>query len=142
MSDCGVCLSSDYSACYEMIESVEIVALESDKQCCECCRVIKAGTPLEVASWYEDYDEDDDGDDDGEELREAEESIYTCVVCAEIANAFYCGGDGRIYGGDFWEAMSEADVWPNLTTSCFDKLTTPEAKAELRRRWMEWKGLA
>jgi hypothetical protein len=39
-----------------------------------------------------------------------------------------------------WPDMEE--VFGKLTTSCFDKLQTPEAKAELRRRWMEWKGLS
>jgi len=32
-------------------------------------------------------------------------------------------------------------AYPKLTTSCFDKLQTSEAKAELQRRWLAWKGL-
>jgi len=59
----------------------------------------------------------------------------TCPVCAEIAKAFQC--DARI-PGELWEGMYE--VMGSITTGCFDRLSTPEAKAELERRWMEWKG--
>jgi hypothetical protein len=65
-----------------------------------------------------------------------------CGICVEIREAFTCWEDGSAYClGELWSDMASV-VFPALTTACFDKLTTPEAKAELRRRWMEWKGLA
>ena len=60
------------------------------------------------------------------------------MVCAEIGAAFCC--DGRLYG-KLWDGFDESDIWRYLNTSCFDKLQSVEAKTELRRRWMEWKGL-
>jgi hypothetical protein len=33
-------------------------------------------------------------------------------------------------------------VFPEFSLACLEKLKTPEAKAELQRRWMQWKGLA
>jgi hypothetical protein len=130
MGDCGVCLYLSDS-CAGQIDDVTIVHLEKEQRCCECRRIVPAGTKIEEASWYEECDEDEDGN------REQKEPIYTCLVCAEIADAFYC--DGRMYNADLWEAMAE--VMGELNTSCFDRLKTPEAKAELQRRWMEWKGL-
>jgi hypothetical protein len=137
MTDCGVCITSDYSNCEGMIDEVSIVLNEQDRKCSECRKVIPAGAKIERADWYEDWDGCDE--DDEPKLKEP---IWTCLICAEIAEAFYCGGDGRVYGGEFWEAMQEADAYRDLNSSCFDRLKTPEAKAELRRRWMEWKGLA
>jgi hypothetical protein len=139
MSDCGVCISSDYSACEGMIDEVEIVVSDAEHKCSECRKMVPAGSKIERADWYDDgwnYDEDRETDE-----RDKKEPIWTCLVCAEIATAFYCGGDGRIYGGEFWEVMSDSDAFANLNASCFDRLTTPAAKAELQRRWMKWKGL-
>lgn len=60
-----------------------------------------------------------------------------CLVCAEIRDAFV--GDGNVYcPGDMWTDMRDY-VFPDLTSACFDRLKTPEAKAELQRRWSEWK---
>lgn len=139
MSDCGVCISSDYSGCEGMIDDVAVVIAEQDQKCSECRKVVPSGNKMERADWYDDgwnYDEDRETDE-----RDRKAPIWTCLVCAEIATAFYCGGDGRIYGGEFWEVMADSDAFANLNSSCFDRLTTPEAKAELQRRWMEWKGL-
>ena len=140
MSDCGVCISSDYRAYEGMIDDVEIVVSDAERECSECRQMVPSGSKIERAGWYDDgwnYDEDREADE-----QDKKEPIWTCMVCAEIATAFYCGGDGRIYGGEFWEAMSVSDAFANLNSSCFDRLTTPAAKEELRRRWMEWKGLA
>jgi hypothetical protein len=140
MSDCGVCLYGDYGGCEGMIDDVKIVVIDHDERCCECRKIVPAGDKIEVAVWFDD-DEDVEIDEDGETVIPKQRTpIYTCAVCAEIAEAFYCGGDGRIYNGELWEQMSE--VMEELTTSCFDRLTTPEAKSELRRRWMKCKGLA
>jgi hypothetical protein len=138
VSECGVCLYGDYSDCEGMIDDVRMVRLDRNERCSECRGVVLAGVEIEEASWF------DEGDPELQEDNEAEKPprkpIYTCAVCAEIAEAFYCGGDGRIYGGNLWEQMYE--VMNELTTSCFDRLKTPEAKAELRRRWIANKGLA
>jgi hypothetical protein len=84
--------------------------------------VIPKRSRYELASWF---------------FADGHGNAKTCLVCAEIADAFQCGG--RFHGECFWEDMEQA--YPQLTTACFDRLRTVEAKAELRRRWMEWKGL-
>src|ERR1700744_6572782 len=103
MSDCGVCISSDCSDCDGMIDEATIVTCDQPTKCSECRRTVAAGDKMEGADWYDDgwdYDEDRETDE-----RDAKEPIWTCIVCAEIATAFYCGGDGRVYGGEFWDAM-------------------------------------
>lgn len=123
MGDCGVCVTCGYAdECigYRCV----IVKAGREWRCSECGASIPKGARYELASWF--YA---DGDGSG--------NAKTCVVCAEICGAFQCGG--RYHASNFWESME--DAYPKLTTACFDKLKTPEAKAELRRRWMEWKGL-
>jgi predicted RNA-binding Zn-ribbon protein involved in translation (DUF1610 family) len=122
MSDCGVCIYADADGYSELCD-VTIRKARKPHRCSECGRQIKVGEK------YEHYW----GKWEGETA-----AIDTCIICSEIANAFYC--DGRLYGGGLWDSM--AYVMGELTTSCFDKLETPEAKAELRRRWMAWKGLS
>lgn len=122
MSDCGVCVTSgenDDCTGYRCV----IVKAGKDWTCSECGRKIPKGTKYELASWFF--------------YSGGGNNAKTCLICAEIANAFQCGG--RWHGQDFWDRME--DVYEKLTTSCFDKLKTPEAKSELRYRWMRWKGL-
>lgn len=136
MSDCGVCLSSDMDDCDGSIDDVSIVILDHDQRCSACRQVFQAGTRIEQADWYDDgwnYDEDRETTDE-----DRKDPIYTCLICAEIAEAFYC--NGRMYGTDLWDELSQ--VADGLNTACFDRLTTPEAKAYLRERWIKWKGLA
>lgn len=119
MSDCGVCLGS-YDGDCEFYSARNRIA-RKPHVCEECGGSIVPGQPYEYV-WGKC------------------EGIFwtakTCLVCAEIAKAFSC--NGRMHGV-LWDDMHE--VMGALNTSCFDRLTTPEAKAELRRRWMEWKGL-
>jgi hypothetical protein len=124
MSDCGVCLSSDFADdCSGEFFDVRVITARKHHNCSECFRPIVPGQRYEYAA----------GKWDGEF-----HGIKTCLICAEIAEAFYC--DGRLYGGSqLWENMSY--IWRELTTSCFDKLKTPEAKAYLREWWMKKKGL-
>lgn len=137
MSDCGVCLYSDESSWDGYIDQADVVTLEREQKCCECGKKVPAGQDIEEAIWMQDEDEWEINEQ-GEPIEpEAKNPIYTCLLCAEIADAFYC--DGRVYNGDLWDAMSEA--FDGLSTTCFDRLKTPEGKAELRRRWIEWKGL-
>ena len=60
-----------------------------------------------------------------------------CLVCVEIRNAFQEPGSAYA-AGDMWSDIRDY-VFPEMTTTCFDRLRTPQAKAELQRRWMEWK---
>ncbi len=118
MSDCGVCLSGydgESEFCHEEIRTARKLHV-----CSECNKRIEIGEKYEHAS----------GKSEGDFWSED-----TCLICAEIANAFYC--DGRWFGGILWESME--DVFSQMTTGCLDRLETAAAKAELVRRWNEWK---
>lgn len=121
MSDCGVCLSYSGGGECTGYRCVTVHAGQ-DWECSECgCKISKRSL-YELASGFN------------------EGSFWqskTCVVCAEIAEAFYC--NGRWHGGSLWDSLY--DVSDKMTVACLNRLKTPEAKAELQRRWMEWKGL-
>lgn len=125
MSDCGVCISGmdcdlDGDLAFSNVRLVKHARKRA--RCSECDGWIEIGASYQyVSGRNEDF-----------------WTFKTCLICAEIRAAFSC--DGEIYGGTFWESMEYC--FENLNVSCFDKLTTPEAKAELQRRWMKWKGLA
>lgn len=123
MSDCGVCIGNngDTGDGYDFDCGPHVMA--EDTKCCECYRIIPAGESFESAHWM--------SDDDGEQ------QAHTCAVCAEIAWAFSC--QARIYW-NLWEDMQDC-VFPDFSQACLEKLVTPNAKAELQRRWMKWKGL-
>jgi hypothetical protein len=101
-----------------------IVKAGKEWRCGECDCTIPKKTLYELASWFF--------------VGESAGQAKTCLVCAEIANAFSC--NGRLHNHSLWKDM-ENIVFPKLTTACFDRLHTPEAKAQLRRRWTVWKGL-
>jgi len=124
MSDCGVCISTgDYFDGTADVYQSDIRKARKPHKCCECNEAIKVGDKYEYYSILFD----------GRWTHH-----NTCLICMEIGEAFCC--DGRLFG-ELWSGFDESEVWPALTTSCFDKLQTPEAKEELRRRWMQWKGL-
>jgi len=118
VSDCGVCVYWDDSVSVDFFHKRVRKAVKEHK-CCECDKVIAKGERYEYAS----------GKCEGEMWQ-----AKTCLICAEIADAFSC--DGRMYGGEFWSQFSE--LFGELNTSCFDKLTTVAAKTELQRRYIEW----
>ena len=122
MSDCGICVYSEYED--ESAEFVDVSWPKSRKEhrCEECHRTIAVGQVYQKVS----------GKWDGEF-----NCFTTCSVCAEIRAAFSC--DGEVYGADFWESLTHN--FGELNESCFDKLQTVEAKKYLRERWMKWKGL-
>ena len=120
MSDCGVCLSGGDDGVCEFFSSRIVIARKSHR-CDECRRTIVSGIRYEYVALKFD---------------KSFETFNTCTQCVEIANAFYC--DRRIIGS-LWEDMNE--IMDQLTTSCFEKLSTAEAKLYLRERWMKWKGL-
>jgi len=122
MSDCGACLYSEEDG-YSEFCHISIRKARKPHRCCECLKTIMPGDK------YEHYWGKYDGDTC---------AINTCIICAEIADAFYC--DSRVYGGGLWDGMHY--IMPELTVACFDRLSSPEAKAELQRRWMKWKGIA
>lgn len=124
MSDCGVCVSSWDGEPGEFLETRIIRKSRKPHICSECGETIPTGSSYHVASGLSEGDF---------------WSFKTCLVCNEIREAFSC--DGVTYGGVFWEYFDEGDCWQALNISCFNRLTTPAAKAELQRRWMEWKGL-
>lgn len=134
MSDCGVCL---YGECDETSDEMETKTLVSDGtvKCSECYKLVPTGAEYEQVLLIFGDPEDVP---EGEESDVRVDEYKTCLVCAEIATAFYC--DGRVFGGALWESMGE--VIGELNTACFDKLKTPAAKAELQRRWMEHKEIA
>jgi len=121
MSDCGVCLSFSGDAC----TGYRCVIVHAGKQweCSECECTIPKGTLYELASGFNDN---------------SHWQTKTCLICAEIANAFYC--NGRYHGGVLWDSLY--GVSERLTSACLNRLKTPEAKAELQRRWIEWRGLS
>jgi len=94
-------------------------------ECLECRRTIQAGEKYTRRS----------GKFDG--------SLYDdcfCAQCEEIRDAFTeTGPDYGVAYGELWQDLR--DNFRDLTTGCFSKLQTPEAKALLQLRWMEWKGL-
>lgn len=121
MRDCGVCLTL-----YDDGETIgyqcRIVKASREWKCSECHGVIPKGSKYEIASGFRA--------DDGNSFWQTK----TCLICAEIAEAFYCSGR---WHGLLWDSMEK--VWGELTTGCLTRLKTPEAKKELLRRWNEWK---
>jgi hypothetical protein len=122
VSDCGVCVYSGYDGDGGELISDTIRVARKTHHCCECGRAILRGERYGYAC----------GKSDGSFW-----ANKTCLICDEIRTAFCC--DGWIYG-NLWDGMRE--VMGGLTVSCFERLSTPEAKTELRLRWMQWKGLA
>lgn len=64
----------------------------------------------------------------------------TCGVCAEIRSAFTCDEGAGPAFGNLWSDLT--DCFRDLSTTCFDRLESVDAKKYLRERWMTWKGLA
>jgi hypothetical protein len=123
MSECGVCIGSDGDGEYPEFSEITYPKARKEHRCEECGRAIVAGETYQKVA----------GKFDGEFYCDK-----TCCQCAEIRDAFSCGG-GWPMPGSLWEEMR--DAFPALNSSCFDRLATPEAKQFLRERWMKWKGL-
>jgi hypothetical protein len=122
MSDCGVCLSyigGGECTGYRCV----IVRAGQAWECSECGCNIPKKSLYELASGF----------NEGSHWQSK-----TCLICAEIAEAFYC--NGRWHGSCLWDSLY--DVSDKMTVACLNRLKTPQAKAELQRRWMQWKGLA
>lgn len=123
--DCGFCISVDLDdGGYEDYRNGIAVA-EVEKKCCECNTVIHVGDTFEWARGV---------------LEDEEHSHSTCLVCAEIADAFCC--DGRRHG-TLWEALENTIDQDEtiITTACYARLKTAAAKLELQRFWRSVIGL-
>lgn len=118
MSECGVCLyfDGDYA---EFFSQKEVVG-RKDYECSECDRVIPKGAKHQVASMKCDGDFS---------------SYRTCLVCAEIREAFCC--EGEMFGGIFWSDMEDYG-FPEMTRGCLAKLKTQEARRYFAQRYREW----
>lgn len=114
MSDCGACILSEADGYCDFC-TVEVRKARKPHRCCECDKEIQIGERYEHAR----------GKFDGDMW-----SSDTCLICAEIADAFYC--NGRMYGGGLWEEMGY--ILDEITTVCFSRLKTAAAKEELQRR--------
>lgn len=113
MSDCGVCISSEPDGTCDFFIQ-ETRKARKTHRCCECHKEIQIGERYEHAR----------GKFDGDMW-----ASDTCLICVEIAEAFYC--NGRMFGC-LWEEMS--DILDEITTGCFARLKTAAAKEELQRR--------
>lgn len=120
MSDCVVCLTGAED-CDTSFLRTKVSKARKVHRCCECSKLILKGELYERSS----------GKTDGDMW-----SFATCLICREIAEAFYC--DGRWFGGLLWDQMEDV-AFPAMTTGCLERLTTAAAKAELLRRWNAWK---
>ena len=120
MNDCGICLTGAED-CVSEFCSASTRTARKEHTCCECGKTIQSGERYERSA----------GKTDGDIW-----TFSTCLICAEIANAFYCGA--RYYGGILWDEMQDY-AFAEMTTGCLKRLASAAAKAELMRRWNEWK---
>jgi hypothetical protein len=118
MSECGFCVGSWDEGDGEYF-GFKVVRIRKERRCEECGLQFLVGTSMVYHK----------GVNDGRVW-----GVYCCELCDEIASAFSC--NGRMFG-EFWSSMW--DFFPSLNTSCFQRLSTPPAKAELQRRWIDYK---
>jgi hypothetical protein len=123
MSECGLSIGCEADGQCE-VYSIRYVRAKKEHICSECRKVIAVGEVYEYHfSVYE-----------GDAL-----TIKTCSICAEIRDAFTEPGSA-ICPGEMWGEI-KSYVFPEIKTSCYDRLSTPLAKAKLQLMWMKWKGL-
>lgn len=124
MSDCDVCIGGYEDGISELFSESRPKARKLHR-CSECDKAINRGDQYQRTS----------GKSDGEFW-----TFITCLLCAEIRKVFSCN-EGELLGGMLWEQMRDY-AFPTLKTSspCFRELS-PDAKAEVIRRWQIWKGL-
>ena len=118
---CAISIGGDCDG-HAAFSNLQMAKARKVYKCCEC------GDSIAPGERYERFTANFDGEFC---------SYKTCIACADIRESF---SDVAIYGGGLWEEMHEQ--WPDVTTACFDQLTTVEGKRKLRAEWMKWKGLA
>lgn len=92
----------------------------TERRCVECSREIALGEQYEF-SWGAKLDYDDNV------IAEESEDYTTCVDCASMRRAFFCGGHyvGRIWE-DLGEHLAEVVVFGNgVSSECLAQLTKP-----------------
>ena len=120
MSDCGCIGGWDGPEAICYLERV--VVARKPHTCVECRRVIAPGHRYEriTGLWDGKWD-----------------TFRMCLACSEISHLLSCGG--RVFG-ILWDEVESA-MFDDIGSACFDKLETAHAKAFLRAKWQEWKGL-
>jgi hypothetical protein len=128
MSDCGVCIGGYDSDGTCDFYDIRWPKARKEHRCEDCNRTIAKGDEYQRCA----------GKYDGEFFY-----TTTCKVCVEIRAAFTCTEYDQVGPppGELWSDIQE-QMFPVITTACYDKLKTPEAKAHLRDQWRKWKGLA
>jgi hypothetical protein len=122
MSECGVCIGSEPDGMCDFYRK-ETRKSRKEHTCCECGEIIQKGEEYEVSS----------GKYDGRFFFNK-----TCAICDEIKMAFLDPQMNAMETGSLWGQMRDY-AFPELTTSCFDRLKTAKAKEYLRQRWINWK---
>ncbi len=114
--DCNVCIgySGDYDGS-SLYSSLNAVA-RKPHTCCECQKIIAPRERYERAK----------GKIDGGWF-----TAHTCLVCAEIRDAFCCEGFAH---GFLWDDVRDR-LLPVMTTGCLGRLTTAAAKQRLMDEW-------
>jgi hypothetical protein len=122
VSDCNACIytGADDLDPPDFIKSTFVTA-RKERKCCECKATIKRGQEYErtAGKWNGSMGHHD-----------------TCLVCAEIREAFCC--DGWVYG-QLWEDALNGNFFKTMTTGCLEKLSTAAAKEFLIKQWNDWK---
>lgn len=97
------------------------VTARKDHKCYECRRVIMKGERYECFSG---------------KWETGVQTYRTCAECQNIRESLNC--EGWTFGR-LWEDIEEQIFQETgLTIACIDKLTTPEAKKFLQRKWIEF----
>lgn len=121
MSECGVCIGNDDYDCELGFQDVIWPKARKEHKCCECRRIITKGE--EYQRWAGKWDG-------------SVESFKTCLLCVQIREGFSCG-NSTVFG-QLWVEMCDY-VFPVMNTACFEKIESPEARAYLRSKWINWK---
>jgi hypothetical protein len=118
---CDICIDADVDGSSDGFFYRRRRTARKLHKCEECRGEIKPGEAYDVVG----------GKYEG---RFWEEKI--CLICHEIAKAFYCGG---VRYGNIWDELHDY-VIPELTvnSSCFNSLGV-EARKVLTDKWWEWK---
>jgi hypothetical protein len=129
MSDDGVCdfsIDGDYDGDTPSFFVEKIVAARKSHACNECGSVIAPREKYRRVSGKWD-----------DEVR----SYCFCLPCEETAGEFFESNSSRTFGTLWEEIENNWDHGAHLQ-ACLNRLTTVAAKEHMRRRWMQWKGLA
>lgn len=121
MSDDCACLYAEDDGEPFTLFSERVLTVRASHRCEECRVTLPPGTQAErmVAKWEGQVS-----------------STYTCLPCAEIRRALYCGG--RMFGVLWEDVEHQIFMEAGLTVACVDKLSTPEAKTKLQQAWMTY----